>query len=189
MDAKQKLRELILASPSLADTGDADHHGYLHSLRAQCDALIDKLIAAHAPANEAQKRRELLNQTKNIQNRTRGRLGELLGRVALTQATPACDDDLQTDAISFETPHGKRRIDVYWAAQQLALETKMGYVTLSRQIRAQIEKDAFLLANGQLETVIWLLMKDGSPRLKELLTQQGIDYKIGWPKAQLKAKM
>ena len=180
MDTKKALIELIMSSPSLAEEGYVSPKEYLEGLRQNREQFVSKMLSAQGNV-PSKRRRELLTKTMNIQNRTRGRLGELLGRVVLTQQTDATDSNLTTDKVVFETPYGKRRVDVYWEDRKLAVETKMGYITSSSRIRAQIAKDAYLLKEGQVDSVVWLLINGGSMNAKMLLAENGIAFKEGWP--------
>lgn len=181
MDTKKGLIELIMSSPSLAEEGYVSPKEYLAGLRQNREQVVSKMLSSAQDNVPSKYRSELLAKTMNIQNRTRGRLGELLGRVVLTQQTDATDSSLTTDKAVFETPYGKRRIDVYWEDRKLAVETKMGYITSSSRIRAQIAKDAYLLQEGKVNLVVWLLMNGGSMNAKLLLAKNGIAFKEGWP--------
>ena len=139
------LVELIMSSPSFSEEDEKSFKDYLLSLRSNRNKLVDDILASNKNTEDLSKKKGLLIKAKNIQNQTRGKLGELLGRVALTQQTNATDERLFTDQAVFETPYGKRRIDVYWKNSRLAVETKMGYITNSKGVRNQIKKDAYLL--------------------------------------------
>ena len=170
-----------MTSPSLSEEDGSSFKSYLVSLRLNRNELVDGILAFNENLEELAQKKSLLIKARNIQNQTRGKLGELLGRVALTQQTNATDENLVTDQAVFDTPYGKRRIDVYWKDSRLAVETKMGYITNSKSIRSQIEKDAYLVQNGILNSVIWLLIKSGSKGVKINLKKHGIAYKEGWP--------
>lgn len=181
MKKQNELVQLIMSSLSFSKEDGISFKDYLLSLRSNRNELVDGILASSKNAEGLSQKKNLLTKAKNIQNQTRGKLGELLGRVALTQQTNATDENLVTDQAVFETPYGKRRIDVYWEKSRLAVETKMGYITNSKSIRNQIEKDAYLIQNGVIYSVVWLLIKSGSKAAKMNLKKHGIAYKEGWP--------
>ncbi len=178
---QNELIQLIMSSPSTQEEGEKWFKDYLLELRSNRNEMVDRILAHNEDPKDSLQKQVLLTKAKNIQNQTRGKLGELLGGVLLTQQTNATDDSLVTDKAVFETPHGKRRIDVYWENSGLAIETKMGYITNSKSIRTQIEKDAYLVQNGIICSVIWLLVKGGSMAVKMNLDKHRIAYKEGWP--------
>lgn len=177
---RKKLIELIISSPSLAAEGSS-FKDYLSNLRSNRNELVDSILATKESHEKSSQKKILLVKAKNIQNKTRGKLGELLGRVALTQKTNATDVNLVTDQAVFETPYGKRRVDIYWEARRIAVETKMGYVTNSKSIRNQIEKDAYLVKNNIVTSILWLLIKGSSKSVIMNLDKNGIVHKEGWP--------
>ncbi len=181
MQEKNELIRLLMSSPSLAEDDPKLHKAYLTSLRANRNELVDGILASNNKPDRLTQKKSLLTKSKNIQNQTRGKLGELLGRVALTQQTEATDKDLVTDKAIFDTPYGQRRIDLYWHPRRIAVEPKIGYITNTKSIRNQIEKDAYLVKQDRLYSVIWLLIKSGSKSARENLDKHGIRYKVGWP--------
>ena len=90
-------------------------------------------------------------------------------------------ENIENDTAIFETPFGKRRVDIYWKDRRIAVEAKMGYVYASKSIINQVKKDAFLSKNNTFSKVIWLLIKGGSKRLKLELINKGIEVIEGWP--------
>lgn len=175
---KKELIELIISSLSLTNNNEKLFKNYLLSLRSNRNELVNGIVSS---STNAKVKKLLLTKAKNIQNQTRGKIGELLGRIAITQQTEAIDTDLVTDKAIFNTPYGKRRIDVYWEKNSFAVETKMGYITNSKNIRNQIKKDAYLVNNGNIQSVMWMLIKGGSKNVKLNLDEHGISYKEGWP--------
>ena len=85
-----------MSSPSLAEEDETSLKDYLVSLRSNRNELVDGILATNKDPEELSQKKRLLTKAKNIQNQTRGKLGELLGRVALTQQTSATDEDLVT---------------------------------------------------------------------------------------------
>lgn len=77
---------------------------------------------------------------------------------------------------------GTRRIDVYTSGR-IAIETKVGYTSLSSTIRLQVQKDAALVRSGEANGAVWYFTKSpvtglGGPSgpLKAYLKENG----IGW---------
>jgi RHS repeat-associated protein len=80
---------------------------------------------------------------------------------------------------SFNTPFGRRDIDIL-DARKIANEAKSGYQTLTPRLDKQIQKDAALLASGQVNGVAWHFFKSPvtgksgpSKQLNERLTKAG----------------
>ena len=70
----------------------------------------------------------------------------------------------------------------------IARESKVGLVAYSRSIRAQIDKDAHLLASGQIQGAHWHFFASGAsdsvgadPRVIDLLVQKGIPFTVHLP--------
>lgn len=175
----QRLRELLNSSPSVINESEVRLQEYLKSLRTNRESVLAAWAQKYGEKPEITKafRRSLTS----LQNRTRGHLGEWLGRVYLTQTYQVTDSALQTDKIAFETPMGDRRIDIWWAERSVAVECKMGYVSAGASIRCQIAKDRHLTETGLVSQCVWLLIKGGSSKLKVCLSNAGIPFQIGWP--------
>lgn len=175
----QRLRELLNTSPSVENESGERLQDYLKSLRKNRESVLAVWAQKYGEKTETTKafRRALTS----LQNRTRGHLGEWLGRVYLPQTYQVTDDALQTDKIVFETPMGDRRIDVWWAERSVAVECKMGYVSANASTRRQIAKDCHLVGTGRVSQCAWLLIKGGSAKLKARLRRAGIPFQIGWP--------
>lgn len=80
-----------------------------------------------------------------------------------------------------------RRIDVL--ADNIAHESKVGYASLTKSTKRQIESDAFLIDTGQIEGAYWHFYASGvtgklgpSEPLTNLLVSHGIPYTIHLPK-------
>ncbi|HCN76680.1 MAG TPA: hypothetical protein DIT13_05740 [Verrucomicrobiales bacterium] len=175
----QRLRDLLGLSPSAVGVSETLPDAYLESLRANRESVLASWAQKYGrnPEIADSYRHSLIS----LQNRTRGHLGELLGRVYLTQAYQIADDALQTDKISLATPIGDRRIDVWWAERSIAVECKMGYACATSSIRSQIAKDKHLTESGLVTQCVWLLIKGGSAKLQASLRTAGILFHTGWP--------
>lgn len=113
--------------------------------------------------------RTLYSRLRNSDNRMRGRLGEFAARVYLQTSLLIPYESIKLDQFTFETPYGGRRIDCFVKANKLAVEVKSAYVDARRRNRQQIQKDAYLLAKGEVRTVTWILLGGGSKRIRQLL--------------------
>ena len=56
---------------------------------------------------------------------------------------------------TFDTSPHKRIVDAYNPSTQTIAESKYGYASLSKFIESEVERDAFLLKNGQVKVVEW----------------------------------
>jgi len=153
---------------------------YKVELRKNRKLILESILNKNSGISSDQQK-HILRKATSIQNHTRGKLGELLGEVFLTANRFAEPDNIENDTATFDTPFGRRRVDLYWKDMQIALEAKMGYVYASKSILNQIEKDVFLSKNKTFSKVIWLLIKGGSKRLKQELNAKGIEIIEGWP--------
>lgn len=150
---------------------------YREGLRRNREGFVDALVSDESPDTRA----ALLRRVAAIQSETRGKLGELFGEVALTALEHAVESMITRDRQVFDTPFGKRRIDVWDVATRHAVEVKSGHVTYRRFVRRQVAKDAWLLQAGQVERVTWRLLNGGSAPLLRALAAHGIGVEIGWP--------
>ncbi|MCB1514099.1 MAG: hypothetical protein KDJ18_04660 [Hyphomicrobiaceae bacterium] len=116
-------------------------------------------------------------RARSIRNRTRGRLGEVMAATIVARPER---DRVVYDRVCFKTPLGLRRIDCFDPLAKLAIESKNTYVCATRLVRAQIEKDAFLLREGRCNRIIWALYKGGSARVLRLLAEHPIEVRMGW---------
>ncbi|MGE5506601.1 MAG: hypothetical protein ACM31L_19415 [Actinomycetota bacterium] len=122
-------------------------------------------------------RKDFELRARLIKVRTRGRIGEVIAGLAFPLDIR---DRVEIDRRTFQTPFGLRRVDNFMAETGEAVESKMTRVTAGRRIRAQIAKDAWLLREGLVRRVLWILYKGGSVRLKALLAENGIEIIDGW---------
>lgn len=122
-------------------------------------------------------RRDFEIRARMIKVRTRGRVGEVMAGLLFPRETR---DQVEIDKRGFETPFGLRRIDNFMAETGEAVESKMTRVTAGRRIRLQIVKDGWLLRQGMVKRVVWILYKGASSRAKALLAEQGIEMVDGW---------
>jgi len=86
MKKQNELVKLIMSSPSLSEEGGGTFKDYLLSLRSNRNDLVAGILSSSKDAEDLPQKKSLLSKAKNIQNQTRGKLGEFLGRVALTNS-------------------------------------------------------------------------------------------------------
>ena len=122
----------------------------------------------------------VLRDLKNLQNRTRGRLFEVMGEVVTFDtfgerlAVTSWPPDRQR---RFETPFGQRRVDLYYPAAKLIVEIKSGYITCSKGVREQIAKDRWIKDNSRdVNSIAWILFRGASQRAIGLLDRSLIDW-------------
>lgn len=84
----------------------------------------------------------------------------------------------------FQTSLGGRRVDIL-TPRQLAIETKVGYTSLSSSIKLQIRKNAELISTNQVNGVFWMFTKSpttgiGGPSgpLAAYLKENGIGWRV-----------
>lgn len=86
---------------------------------------------------------------------------------------------------TFQTALGARRVDVL-TQNGLAIESKVGYTSLSSSIQAQIAKDQLLIENGDVTGVQWVFGRSAvtgqigpSGPLGAALDKAGIPWSLG----------
>ena len=77
---------------------------------------------------------------------------------------------------SFLTSMGRRIVD--YLRYGVAYESKNGFVQWSSKIAIQIDKDAELLAKGEVKEVIWHLWKGADRSVLDYLAEHGIQWVI-----------
>jgi hypothetical protein len=145
--------------------------------------LAEKLRAAGVNPDEMEQ--SFYRDMRNLQNRTRGPLFELLAEVSIQQ-TFRDGRNLKSSVglelapekhVRFETPDGLRVADLYYRADRSVVEVKSGYIYASRDIKAQVKKDRWLLANhDEVDEVVWVLFRGGSAPLLAHLGEAGIRW-------------
>jgi hypothetical protein len=87
--------------------------------------------------------------------------------------------------VTFQTELGARRVDVL-TAQGEAIESKVGYTSLSQSVQTQIAKDQLLMQSGDVSGVRWVFGPSGvtgqvgpSGPLAAALEKAGIPWSIG----------
>src|SRR4030095_3824292 len=107
-----------------------------------------------------------LADVKNLQNRTRGRVFEVMGTVGVRsflQSPPGVNLTPPVEQKIFHSPLGERRVDLYYQELKTVVEVKSGYVVNRASIRLQVSKDGLLLASHpEVDRVVWLLYRGGS---------------------------
>ena len=150
---------------------------YKTELRANRHRYFDRHFKARldqAGVDTALFSSSVLRDIRNLQNRTRGNLFELMGEVLVQQDLESRERPSKQKRL--ETPFGQRRLDLFFEAENLAVEVKSGYVTNRRSIRAQIRKDRYLIAGGIVGAVLWLLFRGASRKALQNLERGGIRY-------------
>ena len=54
---------------------------------------------------------------------------------------------------SFDTPYGKRYVDQY--SNKVGHESKVGYTSATDFVKTQINKDLYLINNGDMDSAHW----------------------------------
>lgn len=88
-----------------------------------------------------------------------------------------------TSQVYFKTSKGARYIDQL--SKRIAHESKVGYTSLTKRVRKQIEKDVELIGKGRIDGAHWHFFTSGvtgkggaSKPLLDFLTKNGIKYTI-----------
>ena len=123
--------------------------------------------------------RSFFTEIVNLQNRTRGAVFEIVGETLAQTLLGKTETAAQQHCI--DTPHGGRRIDLFYPTLGVALEIKSGFIVHSRSIRMQIQKDEWLLSTATVSRIVWLLFRGGTQRTRDALDRAGIEwYDIEW---------
>lgn len=118
--------------------------------------------------------RNLLRDIALIQNRTRGPLFELMAEVVIGNVF--CVREFKKQNV-YETPYGKRRIDLFISETGVAIEVKSGYGRLRKFIREQIRKDNYILQNeSTVNEIVWVCFRGATNPLITFLHKHGIQY-------------
>lgn len=128
---------------------------------------------------------KMARSVASIRSRTRGRLGEVMASSLFPMDVR---DQVQLDRMVFDTPHGQRRIDNYLPETRQAVESKYVRITASARTKKQILKDAYLLKEGAVSEVIWVLFYGGSSRVMQMLKDNNIQVVDCWDVLSLEAK-
>lgn len=125
-----------------------------------------------------------------IQNRTRGRVFELMAEVLLAGHLQrmGLDGRAFEKQVRFEIDGKIRIADFYVPAKRMIVEVKSGYVIWNRSVREQVAKDVGLMKQSkQVADVMWLLFRGGSARALASMEKAGItcyDLGFGVPQAE-----
>ena len=87
-----------------------------------------KILPNKHPQVKVWAKKRMLRQFRTLKNKARGYFGEFYGQIFLEVTYGITTYETTIDKKIFETPYGKRRIDVFWDTNKLALESKMGKV-------------------------------------------------------------
>jgi hypothetical protein len=133
------------------------------------DSLVQLQHQVQRLTSQEQFHRQFYQHIKNSDNRLRGRWGEFVARIYLHTLLLIPYDKIEHDKRTFSTPYGLRRIDCYGKKRKIIVEVKAAYITARRSNIRQIQKDLFLLRSGAVNSAVWILLGDGSARVKEQL--------------------
>lgn len=150
---------------------------YIEKIDAQItkySVIKDRLVEISNEANT------LAEKMKRMYFRERNVAAEIMLGFYLHYELGIKSGTFDTDRKVFETPYGKRRLDAYYKPLSVALESKLGYVCLSKRVRSEIQKDKYLLSNGIISRCIWVLYSGGSKPLIRELEDSNIEISIGW---------
>jgi hypothetical protein len=85
---------------------------------------------------------------------------------------------------TFVTDLGTRRVDIL-TSQQIAIESKLGYTSLTQSTGQQIARDVALLQSGRVSAVEWVFTRSAttglagpSSPLQEALLKAGIPWSV-----------
>ena len=108
-----------------------------------------------------------------LHNRARGDTHETMAKIAIRQAFGPI---ALTAAKRLDTPFGLRILDLFHPDDAVGFEVKSGRAVYSSFVRRQIRKDRYLIENGTLGGVVWILFAGGSSRLLAGLRENGLAY-------------
>ncbi len=160
---------------------------------AHWEKLIDAGATGKALVALAKGRTNLVDLANTVGNRkVAGRpvmaFNAVSGAQKLLQSQLSADAKNEEYHVLLATPDigtGSRLADVFVDGE--IHQALFGYVTLNSHVREQIAKDAFLLRQGGMVTVVrWHFYASetsigADPQVYQLLAQQGIDYQIHLP--------
>jgi hypothetical protein len=156
---------------------------YQHELRSNREERFKALLANRISVEGidiSSIEQSFLTDVKNLQNRTRGRVFEVMGTVGVRsflQSPPEADLTPPVEQKIFHSPLGERRVDLYYQELKTIVEIKSGYVVNRASIRLQVSKDGLLLdSHPEVVRVVWLLYRGGSKPLIRNLEQAGIEW-------------
>jgi hypothetical protein len=119
-------------------------------------------------------RKSLLQGITLVQNRTRGKIFEIMGEVCATKAFEIQNFSRQT---VFNTPYGKRKADIYDEKQGILIEVKSGYARSKHFTREQVQKDFYILKNYEnIKRIIWVCFRGATKPLISYLHKHSIEY-------------
>lgn len=136
---------------------------YRAELRANRHRYFDshfKKLVARSGIDPQLFSKNLLTEIRNLQNRTRGTLFELMGEVLVQQDVGMAERPFRQKR--FQTPSGERHLDLFFEEYKLAVEVKSGQITNRESVRWQIQKDCYLLKEGLVRDMLWVLFRGAS---------------------------
>ena len=145
---------------------------YQKELKRSRSVKADKILKDFVDKHGLKKK--LLKELTLLQNRTRGNLFELMGEVSMNSVFRISDFEQQK---TFDTPLGKRRIDLFSEKEGLIVEVKSGYARSRAFVRKQIEKDFYIVKNyPKVKKAVWLLFRGATQPLIKCLEKYNIEY-------------
>lgn len=157
-------------------------------LDAAVKSALERAASHHAAALAAhEKIEQIFDEQIGDEFRARNKIGELLCAVFLAKVLGLRAGTVEYDCRTFDTPLGGRRIDAYLVEHRIAIESKIGYQSLTKRIRVEIEKDEYLIASGQLQAVYWLFYAASSSPLLARLKSSPIKVASHWLTPELRA--
>lgn len=157
-------------------------------LDAAIKSTLERAASHHAAALAAHENIEqIFDEQIGDEFRARNKIGELLCAVFLAKVLGIHSGTVEYDCRTFDTPLGGRRIDAYLVEHRIAIESKIGYQSLTKRICEEIKKDEYLIASGQLQAVYWLFYAASSSPLLARLGSGPIKVASRWLTPELRA--
>lgn len=145
---------------------------YLKNLRKNRSIKADEILKDFIDKHNL--RKKLLSEITILQNRTRGSLFELMGELTVSDIYDI--KDLETQK-TFDTPLGKRKVDLFSESEQLIIEIKSGYARSNSFTRKQIDKDIYIVNNyNEVKKAVWILFRGGTKPIIKYLDKYNIQY-------------
>ena len=145
---------------------------YLKKLKKNRSIKADEILKGFVTEHGLRKR--LISEITLLQNRTRGDLFELMGSLTVSNVYNIKDFTSQK---VFETPLGKRKVDLFSEKEQIIIEVKSGYARSNSFTRKQIQKDVYIVNNyTEVKKAVWILFRGGTKPLIHCLEKSNIEY-------------
>ena len=146
---------------------------YIKELRKNRDLKANEILKMDL-IDKFNLRDGLLRELSLIQNKARGNIFEIMGEVIVGNTFNI--DKFSTQTV-FDTPYGKRRVDLYDEKNGIIIEIKSGYARSKSFIRKQIKKDSYILNNHKnINRAIWICFRGATSPLQLFLNKYNIEY-------------